>query len=58
MPKFKVVKVALFSYKNKTYATGEIVELSEVDAKRLTPCDHLKPITEPKKQSKQERPKN
>jgi hypothetical protein len=57
MPKFKVVKVALFSYKDKTYATGEIVELSEVDAKRLTPCDYLKPIAEPKKPTKQEKAK-
>jgi hypothetical protein len=57
MPKFKVVKVALFRYKNKTYATGETVELSEVDAKRLTPCDYLESITELEKQRKPEKAK-
>jgi hypothetical protein len=57
MPKFKVVKVALFRHKNKTYVTGEIVELSEVDAKRLTPCDYLQPIAEPEKEGKSEKAK-
>jgi hypothetical protein len=55
MPKFKVVKVALFSYKNRAYATGESVKLSEVDTKRLTPCDYLKPIGETKEQRKPEK---
>jgi hypothetical protein len=49
VPKFRVVKVALFRYKDKTYATEETVELSEADTKRLTPCDYLKSISKLKK---------
>jgi len=52
MPKFKVVKVSLFGYRNKDYAPGDIVELSEEEAKRLTPCDYLEPLLEPEKPKK------
>jgi hypothetical protein len=57
MAKFKVIKVSLFSYKDKTYAPGEIVEISEADVKRLTPCDYLKPVAEPEKPRKPEKTK-
>jgi len=57
MLKFKVVKVSLFGYRNKDYAPGDIVELSEEEAKRLTPCDYLEPLLEPEKPSKPEKPK-
>jgi hypothetical protein len=57
MPKFKVVKVALFRYKERIYATGETVGLSEVDAKRLIPCDYLKPVTELREQNNREKNK-
>jgi hypothetical protein len=52
MAKFKVVKVYLLGYKDKTYAPGEIVEISEADVKRLTPCDYLEPLAEPMKTGK------
>jgi len=57
MAKFKVVKVSLFGYGNKDYATGDIIELSEEEAKRLTPCDYLEPLPEPEKPSEPEKPK-
>jgi hypothetical protein len=55
--KFKVKKVFVFSYKGKDYHSGDIVDISEEDAKRLTPADFLEPIQskspeEPKKQKK------
>jgi hypothetical protein len=50
MPKFRVVKVQSFRYKDKRYAQGEIVELSGEDAKRFAALDFLEPI-------KQEAPK-
>jgi hypothetical protein len=46
MAKFKVVKVALFSYRGKTYTQGDIVDIAEEDIKRLTPNDYLKPVKE------------
>lgn len=57
MAKFKVVKVSFFGYKNKTYASGETVEITEADVKRLTPCDYLESVAEPEKPSKQEKTK-
>lgn len=50
MAKFKVVKVHSFRYKDKHYAQGEIVELSEEDTKRFARLDFLEPL-------KQEAPK-
>lgn len=55
--KFKVVKVSSFTYKGRDYAEGDVVELSEADANRLTPCDYLKPVPEPKPAKKLEKPK-
>lgn len=57
MAKFKVVKVSLFGYQGKDYASGDIIELTEEDIKRLTPCDYLEPIAEPEKPSKPEKTK-
>ena len=50
--KFKVKKVFVFGYKGKDYHSGDIVEFSEEDAKRLTPCDYLEPLTETEKPKK------
>lgn len=44
--KFKVKKVFVFGYKDKDYHSGDIVELSEEEAKRLTPADFLEPVPE------------
>jgi hypothetical protein len=57
MPKFRIVKVHSFRIGNKRYAKGETIELSEEDAKRLTPSDFLELMTsegpeKPKKPSK------
>lgn len=53
MTKFRVVKVHSFRYKDKRYAQGEIVELSDEDAKRFAALDFLEPIKEkPKKPEK------
>ncbi|MDI6905729.1 MAG: hypothetical protein QMD13_09670 [Candidatus Bathyarchaeia archaeon] len=56
MPKFKIVKVHSFRIGDKRYSKGEVVELSEEDAERLTPSDFLEPIQEsaeePKKPKK------
>jgi hypothetical protein len=57
MPKFKVVKVSVFSYKGKTYSQGDIVDINEQDAKRLTPSDHLQLVTKPEKPIKPEKGK-
>jgi hypothetical protein len=57
MQKFKVKKVFVFGYKGKDHHSGDVVELSEEDAKRLTPCDYLEPVSEPEKQSEPEKPK-
>jgi hypothetical protein len=46
MAKFKVVKVHSFRYKDKRYAQGEIIELSDEDAKRFAELDFLEPIKE------------
>jgi hypothetical protein len=56
MAKFKVVKVSLFGYQGKDYRTGDIVELSEEDVKRLTPCDYLEPSPEPEKPNEPKKP--
>jgi hypothetical protein len=50
--KFKIVKVATFSYSDKTYNTGDIVDIAEEDVKRLTPSDFLEPIKEKPKAAK------
>mgnify|MGYP001117553067 CR=1 FL=1 len=57
MPKFKIVKVHSFRIGDKRYNKGEIVELSEEDAKRLTPADFLKPVLEPKPPAEPKKPK-
>ena len=44
--KFKVKKVFVFGYEGKDYHSGDIVELSEEEAKRLTPADFLEPVPE------------
>jgi hypothetical protein len=50
MSKFRIVKVHSFRIGNKRYNKGETVELSEEDAKRLTPSDFLEPVpVEPQK---------
>jgi hypothetical protein len=50
MPKFKIVKVHSFRLGSKRYNKGETIELSEEDAKRLTPSDFLEPVpVEPQK---------
>lgn len=46
MPKFKVVKVHSFRYKDKRYSQGEIVELSDEDANRFAGLDFLDPVKE------------
>jgi len=55
--KFKVKKVFVFGYKDKDYHSGDIVEFSEEEAKRLTPSDFLEPLPEPEKSSEPEKPK-
>jgi hypothetical protein len=56
--KFKVVKVQSFRYKDKRYAQGETVELSDGDAKRFVALDFLKPVKkEPKEAEKPEKPR-
>ncbi|MFQ6064128.1 MAG: hypothetical protein ACE5L6_01495 [Candidatus Bathyarchaeia archaeon] len=50
MQKFKVVKVHSFHYKDKRYAQGEIVELSDEDAERYAKLDFLEPVKDPKKE--------
>jgi hypothetical protein len=59
MTKFKVVKVHSFRYKHKRYAQGEIIELSNEDAKRFGKLDFLEPIKEePQKEpQKPEKPR-
>lgn len=52
MPKFKIVKVHSFRIRDKRYSKGEIVELSEEDAKRLKGADFLEPIEEQRKPEK------
>lgn len=53
MPKFKVVKVHSFRYKDKRYAQGETVDLSDEDARHFAKLDFLEPIEEePKKPEK------
>ncbi len=52
MAKFKVDKVSVFSYKDKTYSTGDLVEIAEEDVKRLTPSDYLKAVKEKPKTTK------
>ncbi|MBT0160803.1 hypothetical protein G4O51_12560 [Candidatus Bathyarchaeota archaeon A05DMB-2] len=47
MAKFKIVKVHSFRVGGKRYSKGDTIELSEADAKRLTPCDFLEPVHEP-----------
>jgi len=46
MPKFRVVKVHSFRYKDKRYAQGDIVELSDEDVNRFAGVDFLEPIKE------------
>ena len=55
MAKFKVVKVHSFRYKDKRYAQGETVELSDEDAKRFARLDFLEPVKE--EAPKEEKPR-
>jgi len=58
MAKFKVVKVHSFRVGGKRYNKGDTIELSEEDAKRLTPSDFLEPVPEePQAQEEPEKPK-
>ena len=58
MAKFKVVKVHSFRIGGKRYNKGDTIELSEEDAKRLTPTDFLEPVPEePQAQEEPEKPK-
>jgi len=52
MPRFKVVKVHSFRIRDKRYAKGEVVELSEEDAERFEGADFLEPIEEEQKPGK------
>jgi len=55
MAKFKVKKVAVFGYKDKDYPSGAIVDISEEDVERLTPCDYLEPVPEPEEPKKSQK---
>jgi hypothetical protein len=58
MPKFKILKVHSFRIDDKRYSKGDMIELSEEDAKRLTPSDFLEPVPEePQAQEEPEKPK-
>jgi hypothetical protein len=46
MAKFRIVKVHSFRIGGKRYSKGNTIELSEEDAKRLTPTDFLEPVPE------------
>ena len=58
MAKFKVVKVQSFRYKDKRYAQGETVELSDEDAKRFAALDFLEPVKEEAPREEKPRKKN
>jgi hypothetical protein len=58
MAKFKIVKVHSFRIGGKRYNKGDVIELSDVDAKRLAPSDFLEPVPEePQAQEEPEKPK-
>ena len=52
MPKFKIVKVHSFRIGDKRYSKGEIVELSEEDAKHFKGSKFLQPVEEQRKTEK------
>ena len=58
MAKFRIVKVHSFRLGGKRYNKGDIIELSDGDAKRLTPSDFLEPVPEePQTMEEPEKPK-
>jgi len=57
MAKFKIVKVHSFRLGGKRYSKGDVIELSEEDAKRLAPSDFLEPVPEPAATEEPEKPK-
>ena len=52
MPRFKIVKVHSFRIRDKRYSKGDIIELSEEDAKRFQGADFLEPMKEQRKPEK------